>query len=229
VTFESFANNLSTEDNDAFENVFRRDVRGGPPHCSDIANTVARDETTTIVLPCADEDGDAMTRSMVSAPSHGSLGPVDQASGTLTYSPNPGYVGPDSFTFRASDASGDSGVATASLTVVGCAAAPTFASIGCRLDELIVERAAGVPGGRLATKLGRLLTRARERLNAAEAARNLGHARAARKALGKAAKALGAFDHALGTRAAKHLDPAVVASLRSAAAALRRDVVALRG
>jgi Tol biopolymer transport system component len=229
VTFESSATNLTLDDDKTFSDVFRRDVRGGPPHCADVTQAVLRDSATAVALTCADDDGDPMTRSIVSAPSHGSPGPIDQAGGTVTYSPSPGYAGPDAFTFRASDASGDSDVATATLTVAGCAAAATFASIGCRLDELVAARAAGAPNGRLGTKLGRLLTRTQARLAAAEAERSGGRVRAARKTLGKAAKALGAFDHALVTRAARKLDPVTVTSLRAAAAALRRDVLSLRG
>jgi Tol biopolymer transport system component len=225
VTFESDADELSTEDGNAFENVFRRDVRGGPPHCSDITQTVVRQDPSAVVLSCTDDDGDPVTRAIVTGPSHGVASVVDQTAGTVTYTPNPGYTGPDTFTFQASDASGSSPVATATLTVAGCTVAATFSSVECRLDELSAA-AAGVPPGRLATKLTKLLGQARTGITAAD---GLGHTRKARKALGKAAKALGAFGHALGTKAAKKVDPATVASLKSAASSLRQDVSALRG
>jgi Tol biopolymer transport system component len=226
VAVESKANNLSSDDNDAFESVYRRDVRGGPPHCSDVTQTVVREDPSAVALTCTDDDGDPVTRTIVTGPSHGSTGAVDQAAGTVGYTPNPGYTGPDSFSFQASDASGSSPVSTATLTVAGCTVAATFASVKCRLDELSAAEAAGLPAGRLATKLAKLLGQARTGITAAE---GLGHTRKARKSLGKAAKALGAFGHALGTKAAKKLDPATVASLKAAAAALRQDIAALRG
>jgi len=225
VTFESLADDLSPEDNNGFADVFRRDLRGGPPHCADDAQTVVRDIDTAVGLTCADDDGDAITLAIVSGPAQGVLGAIDQAAATVTYSPNAGAAGADAFTFRASDVNGDSGLATARLTVAGCSGAATFGSIACRLDDLVAAKAAGVPAGRLATKLGRLLTRARERLLAAQA--NLGRARLVRKALGRAAKALGAFGHQLGSPAGKKLDLVTVAALRGAAAALRDDVVKL--
>jgi Tol biopolymer transport system component len=226
VTYESLGNNLSAEDNDAVDNVFRFDLRGGPPHCVDLAQTVVREDPSAVTLMCVDDDGDPVTRAIVAGPAHGSVGAVDQTAGTVTYTPNPGYTGPDTFTFQASDPSGSSPVATATLTVAGCTAAATFASVECRLDELERARAGGLPAGKLATKLGKLLAQARARVAAAE---GLGHTGKARKGLGKAAKALGAFGHALGGKAAKKLDPATVASLKAAAAALRQDVSALRG
>jgi len=225
VTFESLADNLSPKDSNAFDDVFRRDLRGGPPHCADITQTVVRDIDTTIGLTCADDDGDAMTLAIVSGPAQGVLGAIDQAALTVTYSPNVGAAGADAFTFRASDVNGDSGAATARLTVAGCSAAATFGSIACRLDELAAAKAAAVPAGRLATKLGRLLTRTGERLVAAQA--NLGRPRVVRKVLGRAAKAVGAFGHQLGSPAGKKLGSVTVAALRGAAAAIRDDVVKL--
>jgi len=117
VAFQSGADNLSADDNNDFTNVFRQDLVGPPPVCSNVARAVARDFATLLPLTCADEDGDPLTRSIASGPAHGSLGPVDQATGTVTYTPDPGYTGPDSFGFQAADASGDSNTATASLTV----------------------------------------------------------------------------------------------------------------
>jgi Tol biopolymer transport system component len=227
VAFSSEASNLSADDDDGFTNVFRRDVRGGPPHCADVAQTVVRDSGTAVGLSCTDDDGDAMMLAIVNGPAHGVLGVIDQAARTVTYSPNGGAAGADTFIFQASDASGDSGAATARLMITGCSAAATFGSITCRLDDLVAAKAVGVPAGRLATKLERLLTQTRERLVAAEAAAALGRTRAVRKHLGKAAKTLGVFGQKLGTRPAKKLDPTTVAALRAAASALRDAVVAL--
>ena len=67
-----------------------------------------------IVLTATDADNNPLTYSIVTGPANGSL---IGAAPTVTYTPNPGYYGPDSFTFRANDGSADSNVATVSISV----------------------------------------------------------------------------------------------------------------
>jgi uncharacterized repeat protein (TIGR01451 family) len=62
-----------------------------------------------------DVDGGALTAALVSGPSHGAL--VLNADGSFSYSPTADYFGPDSFTYRASDGSATSNIATVSITV----------------------------------------------------------------------------------------------------------------
>ena len=74
------------------------------------------DQETAVATPLAasDLDGDALSFTVVSGPSHGTL------SGTapnLTYTPAAGFSGSDSFTFRANDGKADSNVATVRITV----------------------------------------------------------------------------------------------------------------
>ena len=87
VAFASDADNLSPDDNNAFTNVFRRDLFGPPPDCSDVAQAVAQGFASVVVLPCSDADGDPITRSIVGGPAHGALGTIDQPSGTVFYTP----------------------------------------------------------------------------------------------------------------------------------------------
>lgn len=73
------------------------------------------EEPLALELSGIDPDGDALTYQIVGAPEHGTL------SGTgsnMIYTPEPGYYGFDSFTFRVSDGTAQSGVATVSLTVI---------------------------------------------------------------------------------------------------------------
>ena len=63
-------------------------------------------------LTCTDADGDQLTLSIVTGPAHGTLGAI--AAGAVTYTPDAGYFGADSFTFKASDGTADSAPATAS-------------------------------------------------------------------------------------------------------------------
>ena len=74
-----------------------------------------------ITLTGQDTDGDRLTFVMATGPSHGTL------SGTapsLTYTPAPNYVGPDSFTFTAHDGTIPSAPATVSIEIglgaIGC-------------------------------------------------------------------------------------------------------------
>jgi VCBS repeat-containing protein len=78
-----------------------------------------------------DIDSASLTAALVSGPSHGSL--TLKASGAFTYTPAYGFTGPDSFTYKASDGSLNSNVATVTITVVpkplDCAAAQPYPAI----------------------------------------------------------------------------------------------------
>lgn len=69
----------------------------------------------TIALACSDLNGDTFVRSIVSGPANGTLGAINEATGTVTYTPKSGYNGADSFIFKATDWSG--GSANASVTI----------------------------------------------------------------------------------------------------------------
>ena len=62
-----------------------------------------------------DFDRDALSATVESEPGHGSL--TLNADGSLTYTPEPDYNGPDSFTYRASDGSLDSEPVTVTIAV----------------------------------------------------------------------------------------------------------------
>jgi DNA-binding beta-propeller fold protein YncE len=95
------------------------------PACADANGAVPAGGSVTLILSCSDPDGDTISRTVPSPPAHGTLGQIDQVAGTVSYTPAPGYTGPDSFTFAAQDGSHlSSPVATASVAVSG---APTAA------------------------------------------------------------------------------------------------------
>ncbi len=56
-----------------------------------------------------------LTTILVDVPAHGSV--VLNSNGSFTYTPVAGYIGPDSFTYRANDGVALSGLATVALTV----------------------------------------------------------------------------------------------------------------
>ena len=85
-----------------------------PPVATNSSATVAQEVPSTILLHATDIDGDALTYPIVSGPSHGTL---SGSGAEQTYTSDPGYSGPDSFTFKANDGTADSNVATVSITV----------------------------------------------------------------------------------------------------------------
>ena len=97
--------------------------------------------------PCTDADGDPLTYVIVGPPAHGTItGPA--SNGTYTYKPAAGYVGADSLTYRARDASTESNLGTFSITVTQGNRAPTCAD---SIDVSVGRRAArDRPGARRA-------------------------------------------------------------------------------
>ena len=71
-----------------------------------------------------DPEGAPMTASVVSAASHGSV--MLGGSGGFTYTPNAGYCGSDSFTYKASDGVRDSAPATVAIEVGSNCGGPTW-------------------------------------------------------------------------------------------------------
>jgi len=76
--------------------------------------TTTQDTSANITLTGSDLDGDLLTFNLAPPPVHGSLSGVAPA---LTYQPNPGYVGSDSFTFSVNDGQTDSVPASVDITV----------------------------------------------------------------------------------------------------------------
>ncbi|WP_412468438.1 Calx-beta domain-containing protein [Pedobacter sp. KLB.chiD] len=66
-------------------------------------------------ITASDVDGDALIFSISTQPSHGTV--ALRADGTFTYTPNPGYVGNDTFTVTVSDGKGGTTTVTVSVTV----------------------------------------------------------------------------------------------------------------
>ena len=64
-----------------------------------------------------DIDGDSLTAQKVGDPAHGTVSV--RADGGFTYAPEPGFVGSDTFSYRATDGSASSATRLVSLTVVG--------------------------------------------------------------------------------------------------------------
>lgn len=87
----------------------------GAPTATAQTVSVTRNTPKAIVLTGADLDGDPLTFTVVANPTNGSL---SGSAPNLTYTPNTGYLGTDSFTFKVNDGVSDSTPATVSITVL---------------------------------------------------------------------------------------------------------------
>ena len=84
------------------------------PTAQSAATSVATGGQVVITLTGADADGDALDFAIRTSPSYGTLSGVGDQ---ITYTPNAGYTGPDSFTFVAYDGSQLGPEATVNITV----------------------------------------------------------------------------------------------------------------
>ena len=110
-----------------------------------------------------------------------------------------------------------------------CTTGPTFYSVTCRLQTLVLTTQAQVPSGPIEVALTAALTKAETFVGQAQTAAGQAHRRLAKSALAKAIRSLRKFDSRLRSRKAKGVIPAdILGELRTSAAQIRGDVVALR-
>ena len=88
-----------------------------PPVANPPPLIVTEDTPATGSLNASDPDGDTLSYSLGTAPLHGVV--VLNGDGTYTYTPNPDYFGPDSFTVSVSDGRGGVVVVPVSVSVTG--------------------------------------------------------------------------------------------------------------
>lgn len=113
-------------------------VGNSAPSATGQAATTDEDTPKTLTLSGSDPDGDDPSFEITALPAHGVLYdggdatgtpvsalPHELAGATVTYRPDPGYSGPDEFSFRATDGETASGTAQVALTVVPVNDAPT--------------------------------------------------------------------------------------------------------
>ena len=106
---------------------------------------VVGDVAQGVLANDTDVDEDDLTAVLESSPSHGLL--TLNAAGTFVYSPAAGFIGVDSFTYRASDGELTSNLATVTITVTPVNHAPLAVDDLYEVDEdmvLTVPAATGV-------------------------------------------------------------------------------------
>ena len=94
------------------------------PNANDVMASVPEDGTTSIQLDGDDPDNLAITYSLTTQPSQGTLSNFDPNLGTVTYTPDPDYNGSDSFTYTVSSANGTSQPGTVDITITPVNDAP---------------------------------------------------------------------------------------------------------
>ena len=96
------------------------------PVTKDQTVSVVEDTSTALTLDVSDPDGDDLTYTIITNPTHGTITVVGSV---ITYTPDLDYNGPDSFTYKANDGKVDSNVSTVSITVTPVNDAPVISSI----------------------------------------------------------------------------------------------------
>jgi len=94
--------------------------------------TTDEDAPVAITLSGTDGDGDTLTFEVVAGPTKGEL---TGTAPNLVYVPNSDVSGTDSFTYKANDGTGDSGLATVSITVASVNDAPVAGTLSVKTDE----------------------------------------------------------------------------------------------
>ena len=128
ASFDYVVNDGTPGSNDTGHVTFNVTPVNDPPVAQNGSASVNKDTAINGTLSAADVDGDPLTFSRVAIAAHGTV--TVNANGTFSYTPNADFNGNDSFTFKASDGSLDSNVATVSLTVNPVNDAPVIVSNG---------------------------------------------------------------------------------------------------
>jgi hypothetical protein len=97
--------------------VYRADPVNRPPVASNGTVSVTAGASVLGTLSASDPDWDALTYSILSNPTKGTVQITNNGTGAYTYTANAGASGTDTFTFEATDGSLDSNVATVTVTI----------------------------------------------------------------------------------------------------------------
>ncbi|MCB0174665.1 MAG: tandem-95 repeat protein [Anaerolineae bacterium] len=92
-----------------------------PPVANDQSLTTAEDTPVTVPLTANDANSDPLSFNIITSPTNGVL---SGSAPNLTYTPNAGFSGSDSFIFKANDGTADSNTATVTITVAPTNDAP---------------------------------------------------------------------------------------------------------
>jgi Bacterial Ig domain len=111
-SFGYLAANKGGDSNDAAVTI---DVSDPPPVCTDVPTSTPYQTAVEIQLSCTGTG--PFNFDVPSSTAHGTITNLDSSAGTLTYTPNNGYSGTDSFEYLASNDGGDSNDASVMVDV----------------------------------------------------------------------------------------------------------------
>ena len=132
---EAFSVDLNTPtnaritDNQGIGTVLNDDPNNHPPVAHDGSLSADEDILVNGTLSAGDEDGDALTYSVVTDPTQGTVSITDASTGAYSYTPNANVSGSDLFTFQVSDGALLSNLARVSVTVIATNDAPVVGPI----------------------------------------------------------------------------------------------------
>ena len=118
-TRNSYTDSLITSQSSVNCSVFNN-----PPVASNQTVFINVNVTTNLTLKGSDPDGDAFTFRTNSLPQHGTLSNFSTVTGAVTYTPVANFTGSDAFTFKVTDGTATSALATVTFNI-GTGAADT--------------------------------------------------------------------------------------------------------
>jgi VCBS repeat-containing protein len=111
---------------------------GEPPTVSDFEVGTSEDNQLSITLNATDPDSTSASFVIVSGPTHGTLGEMDETdsfSSQVVYTPDPNYNGQDSFTFKAHDGESYSGIGEVTIAIAGASDSPVATAKSVTVKE----------------------------------------------------------------------------------------------
>lgn len=124
--------NDGTQDSNTATVTISVEMVNDAPAVADISISASEDTAKAITLLGADVDGNSLSYTTLSNPTHGS---VSINKSIAIYTPKSDYKGEDSFTYKASDGSLDSNTATVTISVETVNHAPIAEAVSASTDE----------------------------------------------------------------------------------------------
>ncbi|MEZ6061200.1 MAG: Ig-like domain-containing protein [Planctomycetaceae bacterium] len=133
-TFTYVASDGTDDSNEATVTITVNAVNNTPPEAADDEADVEEGSSVVIgvLVNDFDADGDNLTPVIVTGPANGTA--TVNEDGSITYTPNEGFTGTDTFTYVANDGTADSNEATVTITVSAAPGGPTVEEIPDPLD-----------------------------------------------------------------------------------------------
>ena len=129
--FTYIVNDLTVDSNETTVTVNVQAPPNKPPTAQAGSTSVVQGTPKDIKLNATDPDtDDKLVFSLVNGPQNGQLGEINQETGVVSYTPNEGYTGEDTFTYKVNDGTVDSEPIQVTITVQAPPNKPPTAQAG---------------------------------------------------------------------------------------------------